>query len=378
MSRQRHVFPTDQVFHLWAHQAQSDARNSHGNVFFDGAMIYSYGRHFPLAKIEINKRGTLVLINSRDYSVTTRKHKSLAARAVRHLTTAHVPHVDYYGAPDHKRNMAYLAREMAVHLEKAQRALQYSTVTWRASEAQCVHFALAAYIRHFFGKGRKIPTFPAAEFDAARERAQRIETPDPIRDAKKIKAREQRQVRERAALQDQFTAYCAAVAAYNTAYDAGMAAAPVVDRAQIWRDTGEWPPIFEPSGLPERPRAGHEYGRRPSLRRDFRNAGFEVPELRDVPGLARHSGPALLRVAGAEIVTSQGARIPLDHAPRLWTFIERVRASGTAYQRNGHTEHAGAFAVDSVAPDGTLTAGCHVIEYAELRRLAVGLGLAHD
>ena len=57
------------------------------------------------------------------------------------------------------------------------------------------------------------------------------------------------------------------------------------------------------------------------------------------------------------------------HAARLWRVIQRAKA-GTPYQANGHTEHAGEFKVDSVDINGTMRAGCHVIEYAELAHLA--------
>lgn len=56
-ARVRQVVDTDTVAHLWAHQTQDHARNKLGNFYFDGATIYSYGRHFPIARTRGNKSG---------------------------------------------------------------------------------------------------------------------------------------------------------------------------------------------------------------------------------------------------------------------------------------------------------------------------------
>ena len=84
--------------------------------------------------------------------------------------------------------------------------------------------------------------------------------------------------------------------------------------------------------------------------------------------------PVMLRIKGDEIETSKGARIPLDHAPRLFKLWRACIDTGRDYQRNGHTEYAGAFAIDSITADGTLRAGCHVIDAVELEHMAQILG----
>lgn len=89
-----------------------------------------------------------------------------------------------------------------------------------------------------------------------------------------------------------------------------------------------------------------------------------------------YSGETLLRVKGDTVQTSRGAEVPAAHARRLWPIIERVVRTGQPYQRNGHTEHVGEFAVDAIEADGTLHAGCHTIGYAELKQCAAALGVA--
>jgi hypothetical protein len=77
-----------EVLHLWANQAQSDARSE--NVFFEGDTCYSYGYHYPLAKLVKYRGHTVALINANGYSVTTSKHIRSARSAASHLITLDV------------------------------------------------------------------------------------------------------------------------------------------------------------------------------------------------------------------------------------------------------------------------------------------------
>jgi len=80
--------------------------------------------------------------------------------------------------------------------------------------------------------------------------------------------------------------------------------------------------------------------------------------------------PAMLRIDGDEVVTSRGARFPISHAKRALAFVRKVRQSGQAYVRNGRTIHLGPYALDRIEPDGTVEAGCHVVSWEEIQRLA--------
>lgn len=77
----KHVFTSDyDIAHLWANQAQNNARKSGNNNFYfnPDKTIYSYGRHFPIAKLV----GKYVLFTTRGYSVTTSKHISTVKGAL--------------------------------------------------------------------------------------------------------------------------------------------------------------------------------------------------------------------------------------------------------------------------------------------------------
>jgi hypothetical protein len=83
--------------------------------------------------------------------------------------------------------------------------------------------------------------------------------------------------------------------------------------------------------------------------------------------------PTMLRIIGDEVQTSLGARFPVSHARRALAFVRKIRESGQAYIRNGHTIHLGPYAIDRIEPDGTVKAGCHVVCWDEIERIAPAL-----
>lgn len=68
-----------QVAHIWANQLKYIGKGS--NLFFEGTYIYSYGYHFTLG-ILYPERNTVIL-NKRNYSVTTSRHQSIVRSASR-------------------------------------------------------------------------------------------------------------------------------------------------------------------------------------------------------------------------------------------------------------------------------------------------------
>lgn len=69
----------NEAAHIWASQSQYEGRA--GNIFFEDGVIYSYGRHFPVARFA-PEYGNIVLFTSRGYSSSTGKHKSLIRGAI--------------------------------------------------------------------------------------------------------------------------------------------------------------------------------------------------------------------------------------------------------------------------------------------------------
>ena len=85
----KNVFDNASVAVVFAARTQSAGRNSSGSFYFTDNVIYSYGSHFPIAKIV----GDTVLITSRSYSNTTARHVSHVRSAFR-STTLHVIEVE--------------------------------------------------------------------------------------------------------------------------------------------------------------------------------------------------------------------------------------------------------------------------------------------
>lgn len=69
-----------EVAHFWANKVQSEGRAS--AMFFDGDYLYSYGKHFCIARHL--SQGVCAFTLDR-YSVSTAKHTSIAHYASRHL-----------------------------------------------------------------------------------------------------------------------------------------------------------------------------------------------------------------------------------------------------------------------------------------------------
>ena len=106
----RHVFDNYQTAHVWASQTQDSGRSHNSNLWFEGRVIYSYGRHFPLAYAGEIDGGRVFLLNADSYSVSTARHQSIVCNAV-FGQIHHVPDlgkiIDYQGE---LRDVAELTR----------------------------------------------------------------------------------------------------------------------------------------------------------------------------------------------------------------------------------------------------------------------------
>ena len=100
------------------------------NLFFEGNVIYSYGHHFPIAKIYERNGHKAVLFTTEDYSVTTQAHKSRAWFACHHMNPFRVPIVrNSWGHADldmHRWNLESYQRRIIDLAGKAERVNVYS------------------------------------------------------------------------------------------------------------------------------------------------------------------------------------------------------------------------------------------------------------
>lgn len=69
----------NELAHIWASNTQYEGRAN--SIFFEDGTIYSYGRHFPVARF-LPDHDNIILFTLRDYSNTTAKHKSIIRSAI--------------------------------------------------------------------------------------------------------------------------------------------------------------------------------------------------------------------------------------------------------------------------------------------------------
>lgn len=118
------------IAHLWANQQQNEARTTGNNFYFNEEVIYSYGSHFPIARITENKAKDkkqfdspqICFFTNRSYSVTTSKHISVVSSASSHkdrLYMEYIPVKDYEINPEfHAKNISVWCNEIKAQLTK--------------------------------------------------------------------------------------------------------------------------------------------------------------------------------------------------------------------------------------------------------------------
>lgn len=320
----RTVFPTDEIAHLWAHKTQQSARNGgRNNFYFDGDVIYSYGYHFSIAAHVEYKGKPAIIFTTRGYSSTTAKHKQDVWRAI----PGNIPVFHLRDVPRYQTGAEYNPREGAqYHASKVQAARESLAAATRKPSVVKQYRELTGVLEEanryqgFFETGPEYE-YPANRRDLEALTMERTATLEAARDVRRATEWVNKSARsERARLQ------------------ALKFAEEMPELLEQWRNGGN------PSDL---------YGKLYSL-------------------------PVMLRLEGANVATSHGARVPVNHARLLLAQVRRVIASGTPWQTNGHTIHIGPYAVDRIDTDGTVHAGCHHISWDEISRFAHQLESAYE
>ena len=110
----------DEVAHYWANQIQAEGHA--GNMLFNDKTIYSYGRHFAIARHHKIKSEAVVLFTTRRRSLSTGAHKSLILSACSHLNVLHVDNVTADNRKEHLANVKDRMDTIDSLLCKAKRA----------------------------------------------------------------------------------------------------------------------------------------------------------------------------------------------------------------------------------------------------------------
>jgi hypothetical protein len=122
-----------QVAHLWASQNKNYGKGS--NFFFEGTTIYSYGRHFPIARFVMNERGNRAVLFTKDRrGPATAKHIGYARRAIPYG-------VPVFCVPDLRMNPSpqeILRARVADFNESVEAAKRSRTSQWKPLEAHAI------------------------------------------------------------------------------------------------------------------------------------------------------------------------------------------------------------------------------------------------
>lgn len=138
-------------YHLWAHQAQSHARNASDNRSFNGAAALSYATEVARIHLSPKKGGEpLYLLTTHKYNNTTNRHMSEIRLAIPNRERiVNVPNVDPRSLGDHRKNADYLLTDAAEFIAKSKRARLAWHKAWHLEQAQDKYRQLRLYVDHF-------------------------------------------------------------------------------------------------------------------------------------------------------------------------------------------------------------------------------------
>lgn len=196
-----------EMAHLWAHQTQSEGRtagSNHGHYsrfYFEGATIYSYGSHFPIARHAKNKRRqAVVMMTYREASRTTMKHVGM----VRHSIPDNVPIIYCYNPlqlgtlREHEENYKYFLNRIEEHGGKYERARKDFSKQWHLNKVNMWAERLKVY-SSFYGLRWKLEGDVISAAKAKKDKlAKYFIAQAKIANAKLIKKREEDIIKWRA------------------------------------------------------------------------------------------------------------------------------------------------------------------------------------
>lgn len=140
-----------QCAHVWAQQNTERGRSSHGSLYFEGRTIYSYGLHYPLAKIMPNG---VVLMNSAQSTTTTEtRHKPIIRKTAGNRVIYKVPNVaiSMHDEQEHLENHNHLIEVVKHYISKAKTArtkrrfyLTQAVIALREADSYAEDFGIAS------------------------------------------------------------------------------------------------------------------------------------------------------------------------------------------------------------------------------------------
>jgi len=286
-------FSNSELPHIWIHEQQESGKGS--NMFFENKTIYSYGYHFPIARIINNDKGKAVLWNDKSYSSSTSKHQSYVSRSI-------------------PSDMLVFS----VHDLVSQNAGNLSEV-W-------IKCQITEYEKQI------------------------VELSNKAKRARKNKTRIERSMISKMEECNQFCDY------FGIDYRIDENKIKTLRLA-----------IEENLKLQKEQEKIQEAKRQEELKEKIDL--WKQGEINSLP----YCEKTFLRIKNDNIETSKGINVPVTHAKLLYALVLKVMESSIEWIKNGKTFHIGQYSVDRIETNGTIHAGCHVIEFDEINRIGMML-----
>lgn len=395
-ARYKRVHKADMVAHLWANEAQPEARNATGNLYFRGTTIYSYSDSWPVASFI---RPGVVALNTERRSVTTSGHASIVRRAIKGLTVdaIDVESQDVVCQLVHGNNeeaerlfvlyfikagdrapakLQIAARDLGnprrtgadsadMRLNSFDTCVREYESTWRAlfgrdfphhvhAMVATMREAIVAGLGDFYNPGKVAKRKKAA---AARERRACVERAK--RAINKYTNETMPSWNRRASVHQLNDALATLIQEKGNEI-----AAPLLRQVQEFQAAIESRQLFD---------AHHPDARTIMWKRRFGSQDRITAEkwIAGARGEFYQDTPTLCRRLGDTLETSRGAEVPWRAAQLAYLKAQTCRANGEAWKSNEETIPVGTFHVDSISPMGNIKAGCHVLDFAEMTRVAI-------
>lgn len=419
------VFDNSMVAHIWAQNTQPYGTSNNGSFHFDGNILYSYGSHFVVGVIH---KGT-VFLNSDTYSITTSKHQNHARNAT--TNPVYVPDLTsiarYLAAPTFNRDI--VRQKVKAHLVKHALDMpdrpdilkilthigqpkSFSSIMRKATIRQSKANKLKSK-RHITSlkisydkvMATKLPTrlkLSNCRFDFREISTHALTAKRYIKLVKVAKRNATHVFKFRQAilgeiirrddLRNRFEH--TQNIKYLFEFIRKSDVTPSIHMSRTYLDTYKvlkqrYPSLITSKmqaletqslkyiaglklamKLEDEIRARERFEKEKQKRIDWLN-GTHTGYIY----LTDEQGGALLRVKDNILETSQGAKVPLEHAVKAFKAVKAVRDHGLTWKRNGSTLRVGHFQIDTINSDGSIRVGCHKINWPEIKRIATELNI---
>lgn len=375
MKREKTVFDRDELSHVWASQSQKYGKARSTNMHFDEETIFSYST--AIGRIGKHKGKQYVLINMHSFGPTTAKHQGDASRATSHMKQFRGDWGSY------GTRMDLLPKDVVSHYEtegdeKAKETHKQKRMMFQILSGAIAWYGKALDAAEFFGFGvAKIK----AKIKKCHEQMEAYREAYESWDSKHTASVEQARATKRrnealadARREEERRVELEAFLADYKVEDKDVPSEWTVPKEKIeaYRaqkiKRGEWKAEMAKEDL-EKWCNGEEVQSSlwnlPVRLRARKASGVKAPFTDCTPVEIKN-----------EIETSHGAVIPYEDGRRAFQFI--MRHKGKAWSRNGEKCPVGHYQIDRIEEDGSIKAGCHVIQFSEILRFSIQEGWVNN